>query len=118
MFLLAAIILAIKYYRRKKKGDIEPEPNPPGAQPLPLYAHASENYSGRMDEVRSPAWSGHKSELDAIGTAASISPRRGDFSSAKSEVEGSPAFGTPGRPLTNGGFEMPGHQGTIYEMPG
>jgi hypothetical protein len=85
---------------------------------LPLYAHTSEDYTGGMSEVQSPAWSGHKSELDAVGTAASTSPRRGDFSSAKSEVEGSPAVGTPGRPLTSGGFEMPGQPGTIYEMPG
>lgn len=65
---------------------------------------------------------GHKSELDAVDTTATTpvtpSPRRDQFGRPRSEVEGSPAHGsTEGRALRDGGWEMPGQMGTIYEKP-
>lgn len=111
---LAGFIFALIRRRKKqKKLEDNDEPQPPSApRPVTLY----NDHDIHDGDLRSPAWSGHKSELDAIETA-SPSPRYGEFSSAKSEVEGSPAIGTPGRPLSNGGFEVPGRKGPVFEMP-
>lgn len=110
---LILALLAIRRHRKKAKNNSQLDQNPPGPpQPVALY-HNGPNTA----DLHSPAWSGHKSELDAIGTA-SPSPRYGDFSSTKSEIEGSPAFGGEGRPVKDGGWEMPGKLGTVYEVPG
>jgi hypothetical protein len=110
---LAGFLFAL-LRRHKRKKNIEDDDNsqPSSAQPVPLY----NNSDLHDDDLRSPCWSGHKSELDAVGTA-SPSPRFGDFNSTKSEVEGSPTVGSAGRPLTNGGREIAGQKGPVYEMP-
>jgi hypothetical protein len=75
------------------------------------------------NHASAPAALGHKPELDAVGTAmvtpTTPSPRTDKFGNPLPEVEGSPAVGAGGRPLGNGGWEMPGHSdmGTLYEMP-
>jgi hypothetical protein len=108
-------LLAFRRCRKKRKNAIASENDPSRPpQPVPIYPNQDPNAA-----LRSPTWSGHKSELDAIGTATTTSPRyaSGDFSSTKSEVEGSPALGGEGRPVKDGGWEMPGKLGTVYEAP-
>ena len=82
------------------------------------YARVSQISEPADGGLQNPAWSGHKSELPANESALTPSPTYGDYRSNKSEVEGSPALGSTGRPLSNGGFELPGKKGTLYEMPG
>lgn len=114
LVLLAVLFALIRRYRRRRKLVNEPDEDPtPSARPVTLY-NAEHKHEG---DLASPCWSGHKSELDAIGTASSSSPRQSEFGSIKSEVEGSPAIGSAGRPMKDGGFEMPGKLGTVYEMP-
>ncbi|EXJ77334.1 hypothetical protein A1O3_09560 [Capronia epimyces CBS 606.96] len=71
-------------------------------------------------EMRSPSWSGHKSELPADeSTNLSPSPNYQEFQRPLSgEVEGSPSRLSPTRATYDGGYRMPGHKGTYYEMPG
>ncbi|KAJ9602101.1 hypothetical protein H2200_013461 [Cladophialophora chaetospira] len=79
-------------------------------------------------EMRSPAWSGHKSELpaDESMTSMSASPTPGYHeyahqrpdSMTRSEVEGSVVKMSPTRPMQDGGLVVPGQKGTFYEMAG
>ncbi|OQV05401.1 hypothetical protein CLAIMM_10152 [Cladophialophora immunda] len=72
--------------------------------------------------MRSPAWSGHKSELPAdesVTSASPPAPRYQDFQRPQSaEVEGSPVRMSPTRPTQDGGLRVPGRKGTYYEMAG
>lgn len=113
--LLALLIWLIQRCLRKKEQDAEHEEK---GQATSEYARVSQVSEPVNGELRSPAWSGHKSELPAHESTLTPSPTYADFRSNKSEVEGSPAVGSTGRPLSNGGFEMPGQKGTMYEMPG
>jgi hypothetical protein len=110
---LAVLLFAlVRRFKRTQMTEDEQDTHPTSAQPVALY----NNSEAPEGDLRSPCWSGHKSELDAVGTA-SPSPRYGDFDSAKSEAEGSPTVGSNARPLTNGGFEIAGQKGPVYEMP-
>ena len=113
--LLALLIWVIQLCLWKKKQEAAHEEK---GQPTSDYARASQVSEPVNGELRSSAWSGHKSELPANESTFTPSPTYADFRSSKSEVEGSPAVGSAGRPLSNGGFEMPGQKGTMYEMPG
>ena len=81
------------------------------ADSMPPTRHES---TQEQEDLRSPAWSGHKSELQGSETFTP-SPVNAEFGSNESEVEGSPAVGGVGRPIS-GGYEMPGKPGTMYEM--
>jgi len=68
-------------------------------------------------DLRSPAWSGHKSELPADeSTLASPTPTRQEFK--RVEAEGSPRRGDSARYIGQGSYQVPGQQGRVYEMPG
>jgi hypothetical protein len=108
LVLLVSLALLVRWlYGKKEKQRAQEEEKGEST----AAEHGSQQGNG---ELRSPAWSGHKSELP--GSEMAPSPRRADFGS-KSEFEGSPAVGSVGRPIS-GGYEMPGKPGTMYEMPG
>lgn len=69
-------------------------------------------------ELRSPAWSGYKAELPANQSQTeSPSVTSHGHGNRSSDIEGLPAPEMQGRALRNGGYMMPGHQGTIFELP-
>lgn len=114
----AAVILLLAWLvfgcMRRRKRDLRPEPPvPEPVEPLTETAYVD-------PEMRSPAWSGHKSELPADeSTIASPSTGFHEFPRPQSvEVEGSPVLVSPARPTQDGGFRIPGHKGTYYEMAG
>lgn len=78
---------------------------------------AGTDYSPVRQDTTEQAWSETKSELPG-SEQVTPGPTYADFKSPKSEVEGSPARGNGGRPISNGGYEMPGKKGTVFEMPG
>ncbi len=100
----------------KKKEERRTKEEEKGQATPSTYAQLRQDSEPATGELRSPAWSGYKSELPAAESQLTPSPTYGDFRS-KSEVEGSPALGSTGRPMSNGGYEMPGQKGTLYEMP-
>jgi len=72
-------------------------------------------------DMRSPAWSGHKSELAADETThISPAPRYQEINNRNRhqsvEVEGSSTRPPPVQPTRDGGYTMPGRNGTYYEM--
>lgn len=110
---LAAIVFGLaRLSKRRKNQSLKDDPPTSSAQPVTLYdeSHLDDG------DLRSPCWSGHKSELDAVGTA-SPSPRYDDFGSAKSGTEASPTSGPIGGPLVNGGYQSAGQKEPVYEMP-
>lgn len=91
-------------------------------KPVPFAATTPQHGRFYDAQTAAPAAFGHKSELDAVDTTATTpvtpSPRRDQFGRPRSEVEGSPAQSSvEGRVLNDGGWEMPGQMGTIYEKP-
>ena len=71
-------------------------------------------------DIGSPTWSGHKSELPADeSTGVSPAPVYRAYQRPQSaEVEGSPARISLTRHTHDGGYTVPGHNGTYYEMAG
>jgi hypothetical protein len=69
-------------------------------------------------EMRSPAWSGHKSELPADESITSPSPRLYRASVQSAEMEGSSARMSPIRPMQDGSLRVPGQERPYYEMSG
>jgi hypothetical protein len=110
--------------RRSQKNEAKAEEPPPMREPtLPQVERRPTD-----PDLRSPAWSGHKSELPADESVTSMSTsapvyheygyqQRPD-SMTRSEVEGSPARTSPLRPTHDGGLRVPGQNGTFYEMAG
>ncbi|OAP54509.1 hypothetical protein AYL99_10957 [Fonsecaea erecta] len=118
----AAIVLAFAWLlcasaRRSAKREEEQNEAAPMREPtLPQVERRPSD-----PEMRSPAWSGHKSELPADESvpSASPAPRYQDFQRPQSaEVEGSPVRMSPTRPTQDGGLRVPGRKGTYYEMAG
>ncbi|EXJ71241.1 uncharacterized protein A1O5_05047 [Cladophialophora psammophila CBS 110553] len=104
-------------FRRRAGG--RQEQNEPASMREPTLPQAERRPTN--PEMRSPAWSGHKSELpaDENVTSASPVPRYQDFARPQSaEVEGSPVRMSPTRPTQDGGLRVPGRKGTYYEMAG
>ncbi|OCT52327.1 hypothetical protein CLCR_08631 [Cladophialophora carrionii] len=122
--LLAWLTLACMRRRSQKKGAKAEEPPPMREPTLPQVERQPTD-----PDLRSPAWSGHKSELpaDESVTSMSASPapvyheypyqQRPD-SMVRSEVEGSPVRASPVRPRQDGGLRVPGQNRTFYEMAG
>ena len=110
-----ALLIAILQWlaRRRQKRREEQEHEKQLSTPYTDQPSSAGTY-----EIRSPAWSGHKSELAAndIDSMRSSSYRGRD--SLKSEVQGSPAVGGESRAVGNDGYEVSGRMGTVYEMPG
>ncbi|EXJ59268.1 hypothetical protein A1O7_06700 [Cladophialophora yegresii CBS 114405] len=111
--------------RRSQKDEAKAEEPPPMREPtLPQVERRTTD-----PDWRSPAWSGHKSELPADESVTSMSaspapvyheyayPPR-PASTVRSEVEGSPVRASPVRPTHDGGLRLPGQNGTFYEMAG
>lgn len=128
--ILAALLIWALIHGRKKRSKSIPEHEKEHGQTLqkksapftPAAAAAPQHGRFYDNQTTAPAAFGHKSELDAVDTTATTpvtpSPRRDQFNRPRSEVEGSPAQGsTEGRALRDGGWEMPGQMGTIYEKP-
>ena len=71
-------------------------------------------------DLRSPTWSGHKSELPADeSTSAFPAPAYQAYQRPQSaEVEGSPVRISPSRPTHDGGYMVSGHKETCYELAG
>lgn len=112
--ILALLIALLQWLaRRRQKAKEEQEYEKQLSTP-----YTDQPTSTGTDEIRSPVWSGHKSELAAndIDSMRSSTIRGRD--SMKSEVQGSPAVGGESRAVGNGGYEVPGRMGTVYEMPG
>lgn len=110
--MLAAIVALLWHYSRKRQQAKEEE-----EYQKQLSAPYSDHTTGAGGEMRSPAWSGNKSELAANDSAITQSPLYNDHGSPKSEVEGSPGMGGDSRPISDGGYEVAGRSGTVYEMP-
>lgn len=74
-------------------------------------------------DMRSPSWSGHKSELaaDESTTRSPIYAYGWSPRPESAEVEGDHLFPrsprSPIRPTQDGGLQRPGHQSTCYELP-
>lgn len=115
--LLVLLVLMIRWSSKQQKNRTS-EPEEKGQVASPGYSHLPQDANHENPEIRSPAWSGYKSELQGDEGKLTPSPTYGDLGSTKSEVEGSPAVGGPGRPVSDGGYEMPGKPGTIYELSG
>ena len=114
--LLIMLVLLIRRCLAKK--DQEPEQEEEKAETSMGYAHVKHESQAENGEFRSPSWSGYKSELPADEPGLTSSPTYADLRSNKSEIEGSPATGGAGRLISNGGYEMPGKKGAVFEMPG
>lgn len=112
LFLLLALLVAKWLRRRREK---EPPPPPMVDMTRPPSARVPTD-----PDMRSPAWSGHKSELAADeSTVKSPAPVYDGFRRPPSaEVEGSPVQLSSVRPTHDGGYTLPGHKGTYYEMAG
>ncbi|KIW12797.1 hypothetical protein PV08_07984 [Exophiala spinifera] len=127
IFLLVLLSFALLRFRRRRQEQKEAEPSTPSAN-----AHANaidltrpQSTSANTDlDMRSPAWSGHKSELAADETTSTMSPTPAysEFTRPRpqsAEVQGSPGrLSTTARPTCDGGFTVPGRKGTYYEMDG
>ncbi|OAG35878.1 hypothetical protein AYO21_09961 [Fonsecaea monophora] len=118
----AAIVLAFAWllctaYRRSAKRRLDnTEPAPMREPTLPQVDRRPSD-----PEMRSPAWSGHKSELPADESVTSTSPAplyQDSQRPQSAEVEGSPVRMSPTRPTQDGGLRVPGRKGTYYEMAG
>ncbi|KIW67879.1 hypothetical protein PV04_07094 [Phialophora macrospora] len=124
VFALLAWLVYACMRRRSPKNEAKAEEPPPMREPtLPQVERRPTD-----PDLRSPAWSGHKSELPADVSVTSMSTsapvyheytyqQRPD-STTRSEVEGSPARTSPLRPTHDGGLRVPGQNGTFYEMAG
>ena len=120
---LACLIYAC-IRRRSQKNLAEAEEPPPMREPT--LPHVERDPTER--EMRSPAWSGHKSELPAdesvTSMSASTAPGYHEYahqrpdSMTRSEVEGNMIRLTPTRPAQDGGLMEPGQKGTFYELAG
>ena len=108
LFILLGLLSFVmqRYYRKKRDAAVPPQEK----QERPDSKFYTDDIVSTGD-LPSPSY---KSELPAE-SMQSPSTR---FSGYGSEVEGSPAPGSAGRPVHNGGYEMPGQKGTYYEMSG
>ncbi|KIX95132.1 uncharacterized protein Z520_09048 [Fonsecaea multimorphosa CBS 102226] len=115
--LVFAWLLCTSFRRRAKRRQKEKGSAPMREPTLPQVERRPSDA-----EMRSPAWSGHKSELpaDESVTNASPAPRYQDLPTRpqSAEVEGSPVRMSPTRPTQDGGLRVPGRKGTYYEMAG
>ncbi|KIV78568.1 hypothetical protein PV11_06212 [Exophiala sideris] len=116
---LILLLLALLLFRRmRRRQETKEEPRKPPMMDL-TRPHSD---IGQPDpDMRSPAWSGHKSELAADETTSvSPAPLYQAFSERPEsvEVEGKPARLSPARHTHDGGYTLPGHNGTYYEMAG
>lgn len=112
--LVVLVIMILRCLATHEKDTTETEEK--GQVTSPGYSHVPQESSHENTETQSPAWSGYKSELPGHESKLTPSPTYADFGSNKSEVEGSPAVGGAARPVSGGGYEMPGKPGTVYEM--
>lgn len=114
LFLLRWVVVRSKKRRQEKK---EGEPSTP-----PVTDSERPQSGSPTDlDMRSPAWSGHKSELAADEmTTSTTSPAPLYWTRPQSaEVQGSPAPSSfTAKPTGDGGFTVPGRKGTYYEMDG
>ncbi|EXJ82156.1 hypothetical protein A1O1_08225 [Capronia coronata CBS 617.96] len=113
--MIAMLLLGWLVARRLRRGNDKRRQTPPMVD---LTRPQSDG--PQMDaDLRSPAWSGHKSELPADdSTTTSPSPAYQEFRQPQTvEVEGTPAR-PAARTTQDGGYKMPGDKGTYYEMPG
>lgn len=117
LLLLSFVVLrSRRRIQKKKEGETSTPPINDLACPQPC--------SPTDMDMRSPAWSGHKSELAADETTSTTSPAPpcSEFSRPRpqsAEVPGSPIrSSTAARPTCDGGFTVPGRKGTYYEMDG
>lgn len=111
------LLLGLLAFRRMRQRQTEESPKPPMMDlTRPISGDAQPD-----PDMRSPAWSGHKSELAADeSTSVSPAPLYQDFTSRPQsvEVESQAARPSPARLTHDGGYTMPGHKGTYYEMAG
>lgn len=122
---VVALLIWLSVRSRKKRHNMHTTPKETAASPQQDSAFISTHVAqkGRYygNNESTPLAFGHKSELDAVDTTATTpvtpSPRTDRFNRPLSEVQGSPAQGSDGRPLRDGGWEMPGQMGPIYEKP-
>jgi hypothetical protein len=115
MLVVILLVMLIRLWFRKQQNCADETNDCRREERLsPLHQKSSPNTS----DLQSPAWSGYKSELPGDENGIRNSPTYVQYRNDKSEVEGSPAMGGGARPISNGGFELPGRKGTVYEMPG
>ncbi|KAI1630455.1 hypothetical protein EDD37DRAFT_646170 [Exophiala viscosa] len=115
VILLLSGFLVFRHMRRRQKHE---EPRKPPMMDL-TRPHSGDDQPD--PDMRSPAWSGHKSELAADETTrASPAPLYQAFTERPQsvEVEGKPARLSPARLTQDGGYSLPGQKGTYYEMAG
>jgi hypothetical protein len=96
-----------KLYRPKQK----PTPIEEQIRQDSLYGTegSMEKAASDADDPRSPAWSGHKSELPADSIVSPVTPYEPYRPSPRiSEIQESPMLGGRGRPIGPGVYEMPG----------
>ena len=119
IILLTLFSTFMQRYYRKKRATVLPSEEKQDRPDSKMYT--DDILAGNQSHGGLPSPS-YKSELpaDSVQSPSMQSMKtpstRFDQLSVQSEVEGSPAPGSVGRPLQDGGFEMPGHKGTYYEM--
>ncbi|KAK5327289.1 hypothetical protein LTR93_002673 [Exophiala xenobiotica] len=116
IILLLLTLLALRYMRRRQKRKQDEQ------HKLPMMDLTRPHSDAQIDpDMRSPAWSGHKSELAADETTRiSPAPRYQELNNKNRpqnvEFETSSARPPPVQPTRDGGYTMPGRNGTYYEM--
>lgn len=117
--------IMFKLHQRRKSGTTQRAESPPIDTFRPSSVAHTNRASQVESEMRSPAWSGHKSELpaDEITTTSSVpvyqSPVYQPYSRPQSsEIRPTPTFPSPTRPEQDGGLQPPGQQRRYYEMAG